>query len=413
MSPDAIDRDNPAVTPREPAERPRRLRIWIFLPVFLVAAGAGLAFTWMRPPVYEASSRLLLDWGGGADTPDPTEVDRQFLTQCQILTSRPLLEKVAPEIGYPGEAATTGEDPVTALQGMLSADPVTGTRVVVVRAEGSEPLFLPKLVNAVVDAYQKELTAQQAATVSSQGEDLRQQLAGLEQEVAEKRKAVAALGENYDIVSIQREENLALARLKGLQDSLNNAADAEVNAAASLKSVKGAIARGEPVVRLQDQRSIASLKNRAADLHEQWTELENKYPPKRLALEPSAVLLRQKLERIDADLARETKASQEAALAEADQEVERSREARKRIDAQVAEQDAKVKEFSRRFQEYQSARTELDNLEALYQDRRQGLVRLKVGQVAHASASVLEALFDQGDKLLLLSRKTFRHKGSP
>ena len=89
----------------------------------------------------------MLDWGGGADAPDPAEVDRQFLTQCQVLTSRPLLEKVAPEIGYLGEAATTGEDPVTALQGMLSADPVTGTRVVVVHADGADRLFLPKLVN--------------------------------------------------------------------------------------------------------------------------------------------------------------------------------------------------------------------------------------------------------------------------
>jgi len=384
--------NGPADSEAPPAPRPRRVRLWLFLPVFLVAAGLALAYVWTRPPVYQASARLLLDWGGGAEAPDTAEQEQQFLTQCQVLTSRPLLEKVAPQLGYLGEAATAGGDAVTALQAMLIVEPVEGTRVVALRAEGAEPLLLPKLVNAVVAAYQGDLAAERVATVSTEGDALRRQLAGLEEEIATKREALAALGESYNIVSLQREENRALARLKGLQDSLNKTAEAEVAANANLKSVRGAIERGEPVVRLQDQRAIADFKRRAADLREQWSELEAKYPPKRLELEPSAALLRRKIDRIEEDLARETAASQEAAQAEAAQELERTREARRRIERQVSDQDAQVKEFSRRFQEYQAAGTDLENLEALYQERRQGLVRLEVvGQVVHTTAKVLEA----------------------
>jgi uncharacterized protein involved in exopolysaccharide biosynthesis len=392
MVADVLDHDaighGPPGQEATPAPRRRRVRVWLFLPVFLIVAGVALAYIWSRPPVYQASGRLLIDWGGGAEAPDPTEQGRQFLTQCEVLTSRPLLEKVVPRLGYLGEA---GGDPVTALQAMLVAEPVEGTRVVILRAEGSERLLLSKLVNAVVEEYQSDLAAERAATVSTEGDALRRQLAGLEEEIAAKREAVAGLGERYDIVSIQRDENLALARLKGLQESLNKLAEAEVNAKANLKSVEGAIERGEPVVRTQDQRAIADLKRRAADLSEQWTELENKYPPKRLELEPSAGLLRRKLERVKEQLAQETEASQEAARAEAVQALDGAREARRRIERQVAEQDAKVKEFSRRFQEYEAASTDLENLETLYQERRQGLVRLEVvGQVVHATAEVLE-----------------------
>jgi len=390
MPSDVLDHDAPPAA--DATTRPRRLRVWIFLPVFLVAAGVGLTLTWIRPPIYEATARLLLDWGGAAEAPDAAEIERQFLTQCQVLTSRPLLEKVVPKVGYLGEAATAGEDRVAALQAMLSADPVEGTRVVVVRAEGTERLFLPRLVNAVVEAYQAELAAQQVSTASSEGDNLRRQITELDEEIAAKRQELATLGESSDIVSLQREENLALARLKGLQDSLNKAAEAETVAKANLTAVKGAIARGEPVVRLQDQRAIADLKRRAADLQEQWTELEAKYPPKRIALEPRAQLLRQKLDRIEEDLAKETEASQQAALAEAAQELERSRATRRRVESDSHEQEARMKDFSRRFQQYQAVGTELARLEEVYQERKEQLVRLDVvGQIAHQSVEVLEA----------------------
>jgi uncharacterized protein involved in exopolysaccharide biosynthesis len=195
MAMDVLDHDAPGNGPTEtearPRSRPHRVRVWLFLPVFLVTAGVALAYIWSRPPVYQASARLLLDWGGGSEVPDSAEIERQFLTQCQVLTSRPLLEKVAPELGYLGESAAEGDDPVTALQAMLVADPVKGTRVVVLRAEGAERLLLAKLVNAVVAAYQADLAAERAATVSSEGDALRHQLAGLEAEIADKRKASA------------------------------------------------------------------------------------------------------------------------------------------------------------------------------------------------------------------------------
>jgi succinoglycan biosynthesis transport protein ExoP len=392
MHSDVLDHDDTGAASAETARRPQRLRLWIFLPVFVVAAGVGLAFTWTRPAVYEASSRLLLDWGGSADAPDPAEVDRQFLTQCQVLTSRPLLEKVVPKLGYLGETATAGEDQVAAVQGMLTADPVEGTRVVVVRAEGPDRLFLPQLVNAVVESYEAELAAQQVSTASSEGDNLRRQIAGLEEEIAAKRQDLSALGERSDIISLQRDENRALSRLKGLQESLNKAVEAETTAAANLTAVKGAIERGEPVVRLQDQRAIADLKSRAADLHERWAELEAKYPPKRLALERDAQLLRQKLDRIQEDLAQETAASQQAALAEASQELDRTRVTRRRVEAESHEQEARVQDFSRRFQRYEAVGAELQRLEDLYQERRERLVRVDVvGQVAHQSVEVLEA----------------------
>jgi len=392
MHSDVLDHDDSRAEPASPPTRPRRLRVWIFLPVFVVAAGVGLTLTWIRPPIYQAAARLLLDWGGAAEAPDQAEVERQFLTQCQVLTSRPLLEKVAPRVGYLGEAATAGEDQIAALQAMLAAEPVEGTRVVVVRAEGTERLFLPRLVDAVVEAYQAELAAQQVSTASSEGDNLRRQITGLEEEIATKRQELAALGESSDIVSLQRDENRALARLKGLQESLNKAVEAETAAGANLTAVKGAIARGEPVVRLQDQRAIADLKSRAADLQERWTELEAKYPPKRIALEPDAQLLRQKLDRIEEDLAKETAASQQAALAEAAQELERSRATRRRVESDSHEQEARVKDFSRRFQQYQAVGAELARLEEVYQERKEQLVRLDVvGQIAHQSVEVLEA----------------------
>jgi len=369
---------SPQVEPLHPTApgRPRRGRLPLFFAVFLAVAAVGLGWNLHRPPLYRATARLHLEQVGQHDAVATDEGDRHFLTQCEVLTSRPLLEEIRPalvEMGLP-EAA-----PIAAAQSRLAVEPVSGTHVALLTATGGDPDLLARLVGQVVAAYQARVEAEAAANASQEDATLDQQIAALESRVAAAREGLAAFGGRHAIVSLERDESQATARLKGLQAALNNATETLATAEGRRSAVRGAIRRGEPVVRTEDQRTIAALKQRASELQERWAELAQRFPPKRLAIESEAKLLKTKMARLDEELARETERSQQAALAEATQQVEAARAAVHRLRQEVAAKEKEAQAFSARFQEYQGKAADLERLEGLLHDAREKRARLAVG----------------------------------
>jgi len=382
---------SPQVEPPYSAEPHRRRlgRLPLFFTVFVAVAVAGLWWDLHRAPSYRATARLHLEQVGQHDAVAVDEGDRHFLTQCEVLTSRPLLEQVRPalvEMGLP-EAA-----PVAAAQSRLAVKPVSGTHVALLTATGADPDLLARLVDQVVGAYQARVEAEAAANASQEDETLDRQVAALEQRVATARDGLAAFGDRHAIVSLEREESQATARLKGLQTALNNATETLATAEGRQSAVRGAIRRGEVVVRTADQRTIAALKQRASELQERWAELAQRFPPKRLAIESEAKLLKTKMARLDEELARETERSQQAALAEATQQVEAARSAVHRLRQETAVKEKEAQTFSARFQEYQGKAADLERLEGLVHDAREKRARLAVGvERPRTKVEVMEA----------------------
>src|SRR5436309_1363357 len=141
-----------------PVRNPRARRLAVFSCVFFAALALGLTYTAMQPAEYRATARLEIipakavpasvdstaGAATGADTRGPAERGaKSFLTEVQVLTSRPLLEEV---VGRPAKSRhlprDIGSDPVDAVQGMLSTETVEGTAVVQLRAEGPQRQFL-------------------------------------------------------------------------------------------------------------------------------------------------------------------------------------------------------------------------------------------------------------------------------
>src|SRR5215471_538953 len=83
-----------------------RRRLAVFLTTLVVALVASLCYVWLRPPEYRASARIEIipattTAPAAASAPNASsasadsEASRPFLTEVQILTSRPVLEDVA------------------------------------------------------------------------------------------------------------------------------------------------------------------------------------------------------------------------------------------------------------------------------------------------------------------------------
>src|SRR5580704_684330 len=148
-----------------PSPRNARRRTLVLLCAFVLALVGSLLYVYSRPAEYRSVGRLQIV--PAAVVMPPVEAKNaamvtsdaaSFLTEVQILTSRPLLQNVLDRLKQNGAIPDLGGDPVAELQHMLHAEPIAGTQVVQLSAESRQQELVAPLVNTVIDAYRQQLT---------------------------------------------------------------------------------------------------------------------------------------------------------------------------------------------------------------------------------------------------------------
>jgi len=371
----------------EPSPGPTsRRRIRVFALVFFLACFVSLLYTFIRPARYQAMARLDITPGS---TPPITgekvllfeKSPQAFLTEVQVLTSRPLLEKVSERLSrltkLPQSLST---DPVAHLQQLLTAVPVEGTHVVQLSAEGREREFLPELVNTVIEVYRDRLVeAYKKASINASG-GASDEVRVLAKKIAEARETVEAYRVRYNIVSLERDENQVLSGLKGLNTSLNAANERVAAAEGRLQALKGSIEAGKSVVRAKDNPTIANIEQRASQIKEELRDLERRFTPQYMAKDPQIRAMRARLENLEQQVKTERQASQKAALDEAQEELASAREAVNRLRQQLATDKQSAQAFSSHFSEYKSMQDSLEKLESAYRAAQDRLANLEASE---------------------------------
>ncbi len=384
-----------------PTQRANRRKLFVFLGVFVVAGAASLIYTYSRPAEYRASARVQINPGsvqvesirptGGSQG---TDAPRPFLTELQVLTSRPVVEATAKrlEATFGGRISALGSDPVTVLQTSLTASPAGGTDIVELAATGADAELVTALVNEVIATYKDQLEKAYRDTSGEALAQIDEEVTKLAARVAAKRRTVEDFSARHNVVSLEREENQVLSRVRGAGTALNNANEKLAAAEGKLRSVEEAAAQGKSVVRARDNPTLANLEQRASQIREELRELERSYTPEYLALDNRVRAQRTRLAELDRQIASQRELSQQASLAEAREEVASARETVSRIQQQIAGDRSAVQAFSTRFNEYKAMREELTQLESLYRDTTQRKAKLEAGERARRPAvKVVEA----------------------
>jgi polysaccharide biosynthesis transport protein len=368
---------------RSETERANRRRLAVFLGAFGVACTVGLAWDFLRPAEYRATARLQItpaSYSPPATGPNavPQDSTRPFLTEVQALSSRSLLEPVAERMRSAGQnLSVLGADPVTGLQSVLTVTPVPGTNVVELAATGPTPELPTSLLVGISDAYREQIKRafeQESRDVSAGVAD---EVKSLEAAVAAKRRETEAFRVQNNIVSPEREENAALAKMQGLGKSLKDADARVAIAEGNVRALREAAAAGKSVVRARDNPTLANLEQRASQAREDLRNLERTYTPDYLALDPNARALRARLAEMERQIAAQRKASEQAAFAEAEQELTSAREASRRLQDQIAAGRRDVGQFAARFEQYKALQSDLAQLQSAYQDALQRKARLE------------------------------------
>ena len=374
----------------------RRLRV--FLGTLTVALGVSIAVTWLRPPEYRATARLEITPGTASVTSrspssGATASQRPFLTEVQALASRPVFDAAAKQLRDSGEdLSALGPDPVAAMQTQVEALPVADTNVVELIATGRRRELLAPLLNTVIDVYQDRLADAYRSSSSESMAQADEEVRKLDAAVITRRREGEVFRARNNIVSVERDENEVLARVRNLSASLSTAEDKVAAAEGKLRALDASAAAGKAVVRPRDDPTLANLEQRASQMHEELGELERGFTSDYLAKDPKVITLRARIAELERQIVQQRAASQQTSLLEAQQELAGAQAAAARIRNQMGTDRREAAQFTARFNEYKSLQDALAELEKTYREAVQQRARLEASERSRMpSIRVLEA----------------------
>ncbi len=383
------------------ADPSNRRRLLVFLPTLLVALALSLAYVWLRPAQYRSAARVEIAPAVTAAPGAPsapvltleTESARPFLTELQILTSRPVVAEVAARLASAGEnLAPFGPDPIAGIQSHLEAVPVEKTNVVELIATGPSAGVLAPVVNTTIAVYRERLAQSYQASSSEALADADDEVKRLETLVATKRRDLEAFRLRHNIVSLERGENQVLAQVRSLGTSLSVANDKVAAAEGKVRALTESAAAGSAVARSRDDPTLGDLEQRASQARVELRDMERVYTQDFLAREPKAIALRTRLAELERQIQSQREASQKAALAEAKEELAGATSVATRLQSQLASGREEVGQFTASFNEYKSRSDDLAEIEKTFREATQKRARLEASERSRMpAANLIEA----------------------
>lgn len=362
---------------REPEPWYKSRRIVIFVAVFLVCALPALIYVFNRPAVYLSYATLLTVAKTAIDQSSNDADIQHVAIQKQILLGAELLAETSRRLKSGSHGGVSIDLNPDAVRQMLDVRAVAETNLVEMAAEGPDPKMLPALINTWIDVYLDARAREVSRLLGDTTQILHSELDSLSEKITIKRAELERFRRHNDIASIEREENEALARLKGLNESLNTASEEEVKAKARLDAINKAIARGQAVVPQEDTRTLSLLESRAQELREELGDLNRRYTQEFLNLSPTLKVIPEQLALLEAEIKRMRQQGQAVVLSDAEQEYAAARQAAREIRAQLDAHKAKASEFSSRFVEHEALRNDLEGLESLYREGQGRLAQIE------------------------------------
>ena len=350
-------------------------RMLIFLIAFSVTLVVAMSYVLGRSSIYRSHATLLTVAKTAVDQRSD-DIDIQHVAiQKQLLLGAEMLAEMTKRLSFHPEIKTvlTAAD----IRSLLDVRSVADTNLIEIVAEGSNPKLLPILVNTWLEVYLEAREKEMARSTGDTTQRIQTEITGLTEKIAQKRAELEQFRDHHQIVSTGREENEALARLKGLNDSLNKSVEEEVKAKARLDSIKKSIAKGQAVVPKEDTQKLAILEKRAQELKEELADLDRRYTREYMALTPSLKVIPEKIATLQTEIQQLRSAGQTIVLAEADQDYTAALQASQAIREQLAAHKKKAAEFTARFTEHEALKTDLEGLEQKLREAQERLVQVE------------------------------------
>lgn len=221
---------------------------WLIILGAILGAGGAYLYSIFTTPVYSAASTVRINQSPSDRATDISSLDlnqRLAQTYVQLLTKRPVMEEVIKELNL-------SISPI-ALTNSVKVNAVTGTELIVVQVESTDPVLAAKLANLIPEVFGQQNDSFQSSRYSVAKSSLVTELNNLSDQIRAKQTAVLGFGNPTNFVN-QTEMSTLLADLSQLRQSYNSALEsyqnvllAEAQSTSNIQIVEPALVPNSPV----------------------------------------------------------------------------------------------------------------------------------------------------------------------
>ncbi|WP_220105320.1 GumC family protein [Neiella holothuriorum] len=366
-------------------ENDARMRKRVLAISFATILLLGLAFVWLRSPVYQSSALVQLTFPDVGTLAPEAMAERAFAVSERKLTSESVQTNLLNRLND-GGFELSGEQ----LNAMLSShgEPADRMLTLFVQSEHQD-LPLP-VINEWLGLYLAEYQQQQGERTDKNQQHTNDKLADLEARISKQRESIRQFSAQYDVSSIQQEENRAINKMKNVTSALNEAEKQQIQAAAQLDAIKEAKRLGSPIASPDAKAQAQRLRASILSIEQELAELSERYTDKYMALDPDIVKKTRKRDSQQQELDQLT--TQSAALYETETK-QALLDAQGRVTALTAQRQALRDETiasKERLSDYRNLVAELDILENQARAHKAKLLDIEVVQSDVPRIDVLE-----------------------
>lgn len=371
------------------ANKLQRLRWMVLLLSFTAVAIILLIWVWSKPPQFQSQAILHFSYPQSASQEQSAVPEEQVNLNRRRLVSFSVLETLQAQLRDDHQLNYSIEQ----LSSMISAEAHGTSRIINLSAMGPQPEELKTVLSEWIELYLVLLESETQKTDAKDIQLLKSKQATIENKVVEQRQKLEQFGNQHNIVSLERDENRLLSKVKGLGASIDEAQAQQTEAEALLASVNRAIAEGEQISRPIDQSSIDDLKAKVDELETELAEYAKIYTPEYMSLNANIVNTKRNLSLAKETLEEKLSSSQTLYLQELARNVVSAQNKHKELNAQLTKLNIEAQQFSSTLQQYTRYDNELKQLEAQSQSITDQLLDKEVQKPFEARVDVLESPF--------------------
>ena len=313
ISSDAVEHARERESHLKDYYRVLRKHRWLVAGLFLLTVLTVSVWTFVQTPIYQASATILIEPEAAKvlNIQEVTSIgaptQEYYRTQYEIITSRPVLQKVVETLNLKQRVPAIGAaaDPAAALASGVAVEPKRNTRLVLVKAEHADPVLAADIANAVAKQYAKHNLDIKLRGAQDALAWLTEQMTALKSKVQQSSEALQNYRVKVGILGMQEQRQITAAKIMDFNKAYLEAqahrlsVEAKMNELAQVASDKGG---SQTIFTVADNALIQKLKAEASDLEVQKSKLLKTYKDKHPEVLKVQAQIDQVAQRIDTEI---------------------------------------------------------------------------------------------------------------
>ena len=286
---------------------------YLVVGLFLLSVFSVAVWSFVQTPIYQASATVLIEpepprvLNIQEVTPIGSPTQEYYRTQYELMTSRPIVEKVIDNLNLKTRIPELERmaDPVRSLQASISVEPRRNTRLVAVKFEHASPGLAAEVANALARQYVKHNLDIKLRGAQEAMAWLNEQMTSLRVKVQESSVALQNYRVKAGIMGLQEQRQITAQKIMDFNKQYLEAQAQRLSVEAKMTELQRITAdRGgaQTIFTVADSPLIQKLKQEASELEVTRAKLSRTYKEKHPEILKVDAQIEQVNQKIDAEI---------------------------------------------------------------------------------------------------------------